>query len=272
MSLKEKTFEDILAKYPNLIEEGLVLEGRQVTVYGRRIDLLFKDSFGRRLIVELKAGPIKDEHIGQIMSYEGSLLSHENPDLRIMLIGMRVPPNIRRSLDHHGIAWKEISITALIKYLNEAGEANLLDSLSAEALSLKKAKIEKASRDIRANRANIDIPAMLIRINKKYRDNISAEELLEVTQGIWKVGHRREKARYAFAVYKGIIKEVYRIDRWFPAGTLEYKHRTDIKDRKCSGRWEFEGGLAEDFIRERFVGKACVFKRGHQSPIVYVNC
>ncbi len=75
MGLDEKIFEDILVKYPHLIEEGLVLEGRQVTVYGRRIDLLFKDTFGRQLIVELKAGPIKDEHIGSIV---GSQQAHWN--------------------------------------------------------------------------------------------------------------------------------------------------------------------------------------------------
>ena len=127
-------------------------------------------------------------------------------------------------------------------------------------------------RVFREDQAIIDVPAMLIRINKKYRENISAEELLEVTRGIWKISPRREKARYAFAVFKGAIKEVYRINRWLPAGTLEYKYRPDAKDLKCLDRWEFEGSLAEDNIRERFVGKSCVFKKGHQSPIVYVNC
>jgi hypothetical protein len=124
--MKESLFEDILAKYPQLIEEGLVLVGRQMAIYGRRMDLVFKDTFGRQLIVELKAGPIKDEHIGQIMSYEGSMLSHDNPDLRIMLVGTRVPPNIQRSLDHHGIAWKEIALSVLQKYLQSVGDEALL--------------------------------------------------------------------------------------------------------------------------------------------------
>jgi len=124
--MNEKIFEDILIKYPALIEDGLVLTGRQVTVYGRRMDLFFKDVHGRQLIVELKAGPIKDQHIGQVMSYEGLVLSHENPDLRIMLIGTRVPPNIQRSLDHHGIAWKEITISDIQRFLTKEkdGEFN----------------------------------------------------------------------------------------------------------------------------------------------------
>ena len=117
--LQERDFEDVISKYPELIEEGLILKGRQVTVYGRRIDLLFEDKFRKKLIVELKKGPIKDEHIGQIMSYEGILLSADDPTIRVMLVGNRVPPNIRKALDHHGIAWREITFNYLKDFLTE---------------------------------------------------------------------------------------------------------------------------------------------------------
>jgi hypothetical protein len=117
--LLEKDLEDIISKYPDLIEEGLTLKERQLTFYGRRMDLLFEDKFKRRLILELKNGPIKDQHIGQIMSYEGMLLSGDDPTVRIMLVGTRVPPNIQKSLDHHGIAWKELTYSYLKKFLAE---------------------------------------------------------------------------------------------------------------------------------------------------------
>jgi len=115
--LLEKNFEDILFRYPELIEDDLTLIGRQVTIYGRRMDLLFEDRFKRKLIVELKIGPIKDVHIGQVLSYEGILLSAEDPTIRVMLIGNRVPPNIQRTLDHHGIAWREITLSFLKEFL-----------------------------------------------------------------------------------------------------------------------------------------------------------
>jgi hypothetical protein len=114
----EKTFENILAKYPGLIEENLILVGRQVSMYGRRMDLLFEDRVGRKLVAELKSGPIKDAHIGQILSYEGMLLSADNPTIRVMLIGNRVPPNLRKALDHHGIAWKEITLSQIRNHLS----------------------------------------------------------------------------------------------------------------------------------------------------------
>ena len=132
--ISEKIFEDILTQYSDLIEVGLVLKGRQVTLYGRRMDLLFKDSHGRDLLIELKVGPIKDQHIGQILSCEGMLLSADNPTIRVMLIGNRVPPNISKALDHHGIAWKEISCELMKRFLKERKDENFLVHFNANPL------------------------------------------------------------------------------------------------------------------------------------------
>lgn len=132
--MKEQTFETILAKYPELIENGLAMKGRQVSMYGRRMDLLFEDAFQRKLIIELKVGPIKDQHIGQVLSYEGMLLSADDPSIRVMLIGNRVPPNIRRALDHHGIAWQEISVSSLVAHLKAKSDSELLGLFSPEEL------------------------------------------------------------------------------------------------------------------------------------------
>lgn len=132
--MDERTFETILAKYPELIEDGLEMKGRQVIMYGRRMDLLFDDAFQRKLIVELKAGPIKDQHIGQVLAYEGMLLSADDPNIRVMLIGNRVPPNIRRALDHHGIAWKELTVSSVIAHLNEKSDSSMLDLFTPEEL------------------------------------------------------------------------------------------------------------------------------------------
>jgi uncharacterized protein len=116
----------------------------------------------------------------------------------------------------------------------------------------------------------IDDPVMLIRVNQLYRYGISSEELYDITRGVWKVGARREGAHYAFAVYKGLVREVYRIDQWFPAGTTKYHTRT-IDDVKVPGRWEFTGGVAERVIRDKYVGKSVenYFRANSQNPIKY---
>lgn len=147
----EKDFENLLAKYPELIEDGLRLKGRQIVVDGRRLDLLFEDQLSRGMVVELKWGPIKDQHIGQIMTYEGSLISADNPDLRVMLIGTRVPPNIRRVLDHHGIAWKEIRHGDILSFLRARLDWDLLSAFDDSLADSEEvcARVPRAGREHR---------------------------------------------------------------------------------------------------------------------------
>ncbi len=119
-----------------------------------------------------------------------------------------------------------------------------------------------------AKPAIIEHRTLLITINRLYRSDMSAQELLEATRGIWKLGKRREGAKIAMAVYQGIVREVYHIKSWHPAGTLIYQTRDSAKF-KDSGRWEFDGEVAED-LREQYLRKS-VGKCG-QNPIRYVNC
>ena len=109
--------------------------------------------------------------------------------------------------------------------------------------------------------------AILITINQRYRSNMTPLELYEVTRGIWVVGPRRNRAEYAKAVYQGIVREVYRIDQWYPAGTLEYQ-TMDASDFGDYGRWEFSGTVARE-IRREYVGFSV--GKGGQNPIRYVN-
>ncbi len=146
--MKEADLENIIVKYPELIEDELQLIGQQVKVFGRRMDLLFKDKFQRKLIVELKNGVIKDAHVGQVLSYEGMLLSHDDPTIRVMLVGTRVPPNIGKSLDHHGIAWKEITYTNLRQFLKIKNDIQFLKLLEQDDSfkAKKRIRIDKPSQ------------------------------------------------------------------------------------------------------------------------------
>jgi uncharacterized protein len=120
---------------------------------------------------------------------------------------------------------------------------------------------------------SINEPALLIRVNRLYRYGISSEELYEITRGVWKIGSRRDKAQYACAVYRGLVREVYQIDQWFPAGTTHYRTRT-IDEVNVPGRWEFSGVIAEPAIRDKYVGKAVenYLAANSQNPIKYINC
>lgn len=134
--MNESQFEDILMKYPELIEEGLSLIGRQVRIHGKYLDLLFEDRRGQKLIVELKKGAILRKHVGQLMDYEGDLLTPDDPTVRVMLIGNRVPNNLRRALDHHGFEWKELQVVTLKKFLGEKDDHDLLRIFDKENVKI----------------------------------------------------------------------------------------------------------------------------------------
>lgn len=124
-----------------------------------------------------------------------------------------------------------------------------------------------------ATPAKIRHKSILITINRLYRTGMTKLELEEATRGIWKVGAKREEADLAMAVFRGIIREVYVIGRWHPAGTLEYKTRDDITPHLCKGRWEFEASLADERIRTDFIGKSVrhILGPNNQNPIRYVD-
>jgi uncharacterized protein len=110
--------------------------------------------------------------------------------------------------------------------------------------------------------------ALLITINRLYRSDMTADELYEATRGRWVLGPRRDDVELALAVYQGIVREVYRVQAWHPAGTLEYRTRSDIRSHDASSRWEFEGEVAVD-VRNAYVGFSV--GKGGQNPIRYVN-
>ncbi len=143
--MKEQDFEDILSKYPELIEEGLTLKGRQKHVRGNYVDLLFDDRHGHTLIVELKKGVIKSQHIAQLLDYEGHFLSPDDPTVRVMLIGNWVPPNLWRSLDHHGFEWREITASSLIEFLKEKDDKEFLAYFREDELETKRRPTRKKS-------------------------------------------------------------------------------------------------------------------------------
>lgn len=119
---------------------------------------------------------------------------------------------------------------------------------------------------------DIDDPVLLIRINRLYRHHMSPKELYEVTRGVWKLGKRRENAKYAFAVFEGVVREVYEIDTWHPAGSTPYETRTK-EDIDYPDRWEFVGVIASKEIREKYFGHSVTsyLSKGSQNPIAYVN-
>lgn len=160
-------------------------------------------------------------------------------------------------------------------------EASLIDILGLPALTneirgwrtkeLGRLPLKDLVALYRKKKVTIKEPSVVIRINKLYRPVMSAAELYDVTRGVWVVGPQREKAHYAFAVFNGVIKEVYEIAQWLRAGsTLSTR---DPHGVRAAGRWEFVGRIAPEGFRKRYVDRYVghTFRQGNQNPISYVN-
>jgi hypothetical protein len=118
-------------------------------------------------------------------------------------------------------------------------------------------------------------PSLLIRVNRLYRYGMAAQELYEITRNSWKLGKKRLRAKFAFAVYHGVVRAVYEIESWHVAGTTDFLIRVIAPEyRPQPDRVEFLGKPADASICSQYVGRSVrrYFKRGQQSPVVYVNC
>lgn len=106
------------------------------------------------------------------------------------------------------------------------------------------------------------LPIVLININRKYYREITQEELHDATREAWVIGSKRDRATYAVATYRGLTREVYKIQSWYPV---------DIEGKE---RWGFIGELASDAVREQLRYKAIssYFPQGAANPIKYLNC
>jgi hypothetical protein len=123
-----------------------------------------------------------------------------------------------------------------------------------------------------AAKVEVKVPALLIRINRLFRHTMSDVELYEATRGVWKLSARRRRAKYAFSVFNGVIREVFAIDSWHESGTTDYATRN--AEQLSRKRWEFIGHLAEPSVRDAYLGSSVAhyFTPGQQSPTKYVNC
>jgi hypothetical protein len=123
-----------------------------------------------------------------------------------------------------------------------------------------------------ADEVHITEPTILIRINQMYRHTMTPIELYEATRGAWVIGPNRNRAKYAFAVYEGIVREVYQIQGWFPCGSTEmFTRHYAIEDDPR--RWEFVGRIANPGVRNKYVYRSVAhyYPKPSQNPITYVN-
>jgi len=109
----------------------------------------------------------------------------------------------------------------------------------------------------------------IIKINNSYTASMTSAELYDCTRGCWKRKlDSMQKVEYVLSVAKGIVVEVYNVDKWLSADKLN--RETIPYDAVIeNGRIGFSGAVADEEIRNRYIGKsvANLFKRGDANPV-----
>jgi len=172
----------------------------------------------------------------------------------------------------HGLGDEETAHAVEAATIDLVGLDLLANTVAGRRGQCGRMSLEQVLSLYQRKRAKITEPAILIRISRLYHYGIGEAELYDATRGVWVVGKRREKAEFALAVYQGIVREVYRISRWLPAGsTFSARNPRGLHMR---GRWEFVGTIAQEKIRRKYVDRsvAAHFREKGRNPITYVNC
>jgi hypothetical protein len=142
--MTESEMEDLLWEHTEkLLDEKLTKFKRQQTSAVGRSDLIFKDSIGRFLVVEIKRGTLKRGAIPQLLDYYGMMKSRF-PDevVELMVIANEIPKERRLACEQFNIEPREISVK---RFRDVANEVNYI---FRSEISSQKEPVEEVSSQL----------------------------------------------------------------------------------------------------------------------------
>lgn len=169
----------------------------------------------------------------------------------------------------HGLETKSIALKIEAACIDLLGKSELTNFQSGHH-SGKFGRVSAEQICFRYELKYVEItePAILIRVNQLFQYGMTEDEIYDITRGAWAVGMNREKVKFAFCVYQGIVQEVYEIAGWFESGMTMCKHNP----AGIGGRHEFVGRIASNVIRDKYINKYVAnYFNNSRSPFVYVN-
>ena len=191
----EKDIENLIAAYPEEFfpGEGFKLISRQCFIEGKRIDILFEDKFGRKIIVEVKRGILTREATGQIAEYYGLLKEKEKDNFFELILCANIIPRERRLfLENIGISCKEVSIAFLSEIAKKYNYTFLDDRPSFE----NDFTTVQSSLDLEAEQDASDISIWIFQANPRKFDILNALSDKNLGNRIhWLVNQYRKKIK-----------------------------------------------------------------------------
>ena len=172
---------------------------------------------------------------------------------------------VKHIIHRHGLTEKEAYEveSALIDFIGISDLTNIVQGHHSNDRG--KMTISEVISQYDAPKIEIVEPAILIIVNQLFRRGMSEAELYEITRGNWPIGVRRNKAKFAFCVNNGLIRQVYTIQKWFPV-----EARSESQKKK--ERWRFEGEISQELQHYIGCNIGNYLTKGAQFPVKYINC
>ncbi len=175
----------------------------------------------------------------------------------------------------------EAALINAFNYVNDMGLTNIVAGHhSTEALSVE--DFEKTYGAEELCEEEIRHKILVIKINKLYRRNMTAQELYDTVRGVWRASiNNARSVEYVFGVYNSLIVAVYKPTQWYQC--KEAPEKRPRREETLSSQIEkriffvddnFEQGFLLDENESFYLGKSIAglkLNQSAQNPITYLN-
>lgn len=200
----------------------------------------------------------------RVFAHARGALGHADPSDKIDKI--REITDAGQSVDHviirHGMNEETAFAveTALIDFSRslDLGLTNIVLGHKSNAFGIM--TVDEIRRKYEAKPLDfLDEGCVIININQTYKRAKGSKSYYEATREMWVIDEKRiPNLRYVLSEYAGFIVEVFEVDSWY---------RTT--DHNGKARRGFTGRQAADGIRNRYLNRSILKKRGAANPVTY---
>lgn len=214
--MTESEMEYLLWEHPEkLIGEQLTKFKRQQTSAVGRSDLIFKDSIGRFLVVEIKRGTLRRGAIPQLLDYYGMMKRRfPNEVVELMVIANEIPKERRLACEQYNIEPREISVK---RFRDVANEVNYI---FRSEVSLRKEPIEDISPPLQCPISELK---QQTNVPTGHKNKIGDDVIIEITRAgnkifktkiglladtYWRSDLRDYPTELLFRIRKSLLKSI----------------------------------------------------------------
>lgn len=175
----------------------------------------------------------------------------------------------------------EASLINVFNFLNKTKLTNIVAGHhSSEALSVE--EFERINGALPLEKNDIKHEILVIKINKLYHRDISADELYDSVRGVWRASKKNaQSVEYVFGVYNSLIVAVYKPTQWYTC--KEAPEKRPRQDEILTPRTEnriffvddnFKNRISLDENQKFYLNKSISnlkINQNAQNPITYIH-